>query len=81
VQAIVAEVAAATEVLAGDHPNAAALLGLATARRGTLDRGNPVVLATLAEVTEALGPDGVEREMRRGRELPVEQAFAPLPLD
>ena len=81
VQAIVAEAAAATEVLAGDHANAAALLGLATARRGTLDRGNPVVLDTLAEVTEALGPDGAEREMRRGRELPVDQAFALLPLD
>ena len=81
VQAIVAEVAAATEALAGDHTCAAAMLGLATARRGTLDRGNPVVLATLAELTEALGPDGVEREMRRGRELPVERAFALLPLD
>ncbi|HEX4253081.1 MAG TPA: hypothetical protein VH008_34785, partial [Pseudonocardia sp.] len=81
VQALVAEVAAATELLAGDHTNAAALLGLASARRGTLDRGNPVVLATLAEVTEALGPAGVEREMRRGRELPVEQGFALLRLD
>lgn len=39
------------------------------------------MLATLAEVAEALGPDGVEREMRRGRELPVEQAFALLRLD
>ncbi|HEX4359940.1 MAG TPA: BTAD domain-containing putative transcriptional regulator [Pseudonocardia sp.] len=81
VQAVVAEVAAATEVLAGDHTNAAALLGLATARRGTLDRGNPVVLATLAEVTEALGPAGVERAVRRGRAMSAERGFALLPLE
>jgi predicted ATPase/DNA-binding SARP family transcriptional activator len=76
VQAIVAEVAARVQVLAGDPATAALLLGVAVARRGTLDRGSPEVLATLAEVTEALGAAGLAEAIERGRALSAEDGFA-----
>ena len=60
----------------GDAEQAALLLGVATAQRGTLDHGNPEVMAVLDEVRTALGPAPAEEAVERGRTLPKPDGMA-----
>jgi tetratricopeptide (TPR) repeat protein len=74
--ATIAELAARARLAAGDPSGAAQLLGVATTQRGTLDRGDPEVMAVLAAVRDALGPAAAELAVQWGRELPHADGLA-----
>ncbi|WP_158703295.1 BTAD domain-containing putative transcriptional regulator [Pseudonocardia dioxanivorans] len=70
VAAMVAECAAAFVLAGGDAAGAGFLLGVALTQRGTLDQGNPDVVAVVDWVRDALGPAAADEALRRGRDLP-----------
>ncbi|GEL18783.1 BTAD domain-containing putative transcriptional regulator [Pseudonocardia asaccharolytica] len=76
VTAMVAELAARFALRETDAATAGLLLGVAAAQRGTLDRGNPEVLAALDEVRDALGPAAADEAVERGRALPRTEGLA-----
>jgi predicted ATPase/DNA-binding SARP family transcriptional activator len=65
----VAEAAARWALATGDPARAGELLGVAIARRGTLNLGDPEVVATRDAVVTALGPATAEAATERGRSL------------
>nr|WP_281172581.1 BTAD domain-containing putative transcriptional regulator [Pseudonocardia spinosispora] len=77
--ALIAEHAARWALLRNDPVRAAELLGVAITRRGTLDRGNPDVMATFTAVTRALGHAGAEATIQRGRALSPQAGLGLLP--
>ncbi|ODT97871.1 MAG: hypothetical protein ABS81_29185 [Pseudonocardia sp. SCN 72-86] len=76
VAAMVVEVAAGFVLASGDADGAGFLLGVATAQRGTLDHGNPEVVATVEGVNNALGPAAAAEAVQRGRDLPRPEGLA-----
>jgi predicted ATPase/DNA-binding SARP family transcriptional activator len=77
VTAAVAEVAAQLALAEGDPRCACLLLGVATAQRGTLDRGSPEVRGTLTTLRASLGTDA-DALVRAGAELPRADGVARL---
>ncbi|GAY12663.1 BTAD domain-containing putative transcriptional regulator [Pseudonocardia sp. N23] len=76
VSALVVEHVAGFALANGDPEGAGFLLGVALAQRGTLDHGNPDVVATVAGVEDALGPAAAAEAVQRGRDLPRPEGLA-----
>jgi tetratricopeptide (TPR) repeat protein len=74
----VAETAARWALAAGDAERAGELLGVALARRGTLNLGDPEVVATRDGVVGALGRSAADAAIERGRAVPRDVAPRPL---
>ncbi len=76
----VAETAARWALAAGDAERAGELLGVALARRGTLNLGDPEVVATRDGVVGALGRPPADAAIERGRAVPRDVAPRPGPI-
>ncbi|MGD9986060.1 BTAD domain-containing putative transcriptional regulator [Pseudonocardia sp.] len=76
VAALVVEYGAQFALAAGDADTAGLLLGVALAQRGTLDHGNPDVVAVVDGVRNAIGPAAADDALRRGRDLPRPEGLA-----
>ncbi|MEV1294616.1 BTAD domain-containing putative transcriptional regulator [Pseudonocardia sp. NPDC049635] len=75
---MVAEASARWAVATGDPKRAGELLGIAIARRGTLHLGDPEVVAARDAVVAALGQDGAQTAIDRGRAAGRDVAPRPL---
>ncbi|GEL23520.1 SARP family transcriptional regulator [Pseudonocardia sulfidoxydans NBRC 16205] len=76
VAALVVEYGAQFALTRGDADAAGLMLGVALAQRGTLDHGNPDVVAVVDGVRDALGPAAADDALRRGRGLPRPDGLA-----
>lgn len=76
VAATVVECVAEFALAGGDAEGAGFLLGVALAQRGTLDHGNPDVVAVVDGVRNALGPAAAAEALQRGRDLPRPEGLA-----
>ncbi|RTL63107.1 MAG: AfsR/SARP family transcriptional regulator [Pseudonocardiaceae bacterium] len=76
VAALVVEYGAQFALARGDADAAGLMLGVALAQRGTLDHGNPDVVAVVDGVRDALGPAAADDALRRGRDLPRPDGLA-----
>ncbi|ODU04476.1 MAG: hypothetical protein ABT15_16540 [Pseudonocardia sp. SCN 73-27] len=76
VAALVVEYGAQFALARGDADAAGLMLGVALAQRGTLDHGNPDVVAVVEGVRDALGPAAADDALQRGRDLPRPDGLA-----